>query len=111
MSQKLSKLADATNSCSMRKDFVDKLIGSVSFQRWYLLSIDDANRMEWFDALTGVDDANFDRACCGVLMSIFVLMEESMTSDDDKSFEKLFRDYFLETDDEMNGFDGLMMGE
>ena len=32
-----------------------------------------------------------------------------MTSDDDKSFEKLFRDYFLETDGEMNGFNGLIL--
>ena len=63
---------------------------------------------KWFDELLSVDEAEFDRACRGILLTLFGLMEEAMTSDDDKCLEKLLRDYFVKESDEENKFKELV---
>ena len=52
-------------------------------------------QMVWFDQLHSVNENAFDAICCKILRSIYGMMEKSMTSDKDLSFEKLFCDYLV----------------
>ena len=52
--------------------------------------------MKWFDELIGINGYDFDTICRGILITLFGLMEEAITSDNDKCFENLFRDYLIE---------------
>ena len=53
-------------------------------------------RMKWFDELIGIDGDDLDKICRGILITLVGLMEEAITSDNDKCIEKLFRDYLTE---------------
>mmetsp|Transcript_26258 Transcript_26258/g.55854 ORF Transcript_26258/g.55854 Transcript_26258/m.55854 type:complete len:80 (+) Transcript_26258:232-471(+) len=69
-----------------QRGFVDQLMASNSFRRWYLLGVDVPERMVWLDQLHSVNENAFDAICCKILRSIYGMMEKSMTSDKDLSF-------------------------
>ena len=83
------------NTHIIRSSFIDVLVGNIFFQQWYLLSVDVDERMKWFDELIGINGYDFDTICRGILITLFGLMEEAITSDNDKCFENLFRDYLI----------------
>jgi len=64
-----------------------------------LLSVDVKDQMKWSDDLVASDENTFDSACRGILMTIFSFMQDAMTADDDRSFEKLICDYLLGSDE------------
>ena len=51
--------------------------------------------MQWFSDFIEADEKEIDFACCVILRTLFKFLETAMHSDDDVSFEKLYRDYFV----------------
>jgi len=94
-SNKLEELASKMNTHIDTVGFVDRLVTNTYFQQWFLLSVDSPDRMKWFDELLSVDNEAFDKVCRSILLTLFALMEDAMTSDDDRCYEKLFRDYLV----------------
>ena len=110
VSTKIERLAKQINTHSVRRNFVGLLVKDEYFQQWFLLSVDSPDRMQWFNDMLEVDGPSFDKACRVILSSVFQMLEEALTSDKDKCFEKLFRDYFTKDgkDGELSDFEELI---
>ena len=72
-----------------------------------MLSIEEPDRLKWFEALVVVNETVFDAVCCSILRRLFSFMQEAMISDADKSFEKLIRDYLIGS----NEFKEIIVGD
>jgi hypothetical protein len=94
-STKLNTLAMKMNANTETHNFAHLLIESTVFHQWFLLSVDDKERMAWFDSFLIVDRDALDRLCRALLGKLFSLMETALTGKKDDSMENLFRNYLI----------------
>ena len=70
-SDKLETLAAEMNTHIDTQHFIDILVGNEYFQQWYLLSVDVPDHMKWLDELLSVNETEIDKACRGILLTLF----------------------------------------
>ena len=71
VSDKLETLAAEMNTHIDTQHFIDILVGNEYFQQWYLLSVDVPDHMKWLDELLSVNETEIDKACRGILLTLF----------------------------------------
>ena len=86
------------NTISFQHGFIDKLVESTSFRRWFRLNAFHETRVQWFSDFINADEEIIDDICCGVMLTMFRLMEKALIADDDSSYEWLFCRYLLGED-------------